>query len=175
MAGRATALDLLVSSGGVSGGDADHVAAAIRKSGGHCRTLKLAMRRGKPIGFGRIDRTHVLALPGNPVAALVNFLLFGRPLIRRLAGADDADPPAMTALTASIFAHAAGRSEFISARISGISAEGLPLVEKLGRGGSARLLALVAADGLVEIGPDREDVPSGTSVRFHPFATSFAL
>jgi len=75
----------------------------------------------------------------------------------------------------AVFWHKPGRTEFVPARIVGHGDDGLPIVEKLGRGGSARLMPLVAADGLAEIDGGVGDVPAGACVRFHPFSTAFAL
>ena len=171
----ASHLDLLITSGGVAGSDADHLEPAILAAGGCCRTLKLALRPGKPIGKGFVDNMQILALPGNPVAALVNFLLFGRPLVRTLLGAMDGSPHAPIARAAGMFGHRAGRTEFVPVRVERFGADGLPIVSKLGRGGSARLLPLVMSDGFAEIGPEVGDLDDGAIVRFHPFSTGFAL
>lgn len=171
----ASHLDLLITSGGVAGSDADHLEPAIRTAGGRCKTLKLALRPGKPIGKGVVGNMQVLALPGNPVAALVNFLIFGRPLIRKLLRASDLNRVNSTARAAETFFHKTGRTEFMPACIARDDEEGLPVIKKLGRGGSARLLPLVNADGFAEIGPDVGDIPQGAILKFHPFATAFAL
>jgi molybdopterin molybdotransferase len=171
----ASHLDLLITSGGVAGSDADHLEPAILAAGGRCRSLKLALRPGKPIGKGVVGEMHVLALPGNPVAALVNFLLFGRPLIRKLLRASDMSRMSSTARAAETFFHKTGRTEFVPACIANQDAGGIPLLRKLGRGGSARLLPLVNADGFAEIGPEVGDVCQDSIVRFHSFSTAFAL
>lgn len=171
----ASHLDLLITSGGVAGSDADHLEPAILTAGGNCKTLKLALRPGKPIAKGHIGKMQVLALPGNPVAALVNFLLFGRPLIRSLLGSIGGNAVAISARTAEIFDHKVGRTEFLPVRVEYYNAEGQPVIGKLGRGGSARLMPLVMSDGFAEVGSDVGDVPPGASVRFHPFATAFSL
>jgi molybdopterin molybdotransferase len=118
---------------------------------------------------------QVLALPGNPVAALVNFLLFGRPLIRKLLSAFDMSGMGLTARAAETFFHKTGRMEFVPASIATHDDQGIPVIRKLGRGGSARLLPLVNADGFAEIGPDMGDVALSSILRFHPFSTAFAL
>ena len=171
----ASHLDLLITSGGVAGSDADHLEHAILAAGGRSRTLKLALRPGKPIGKGVVGNMQVLALPGNPVAALVNFLLFGRPLIQKLLCASEMNRMTSTARAAETFFHKSGRTEFMPACIAKHDGGGIPLVRKLGRGGSARLLPLVNADGFAEIGPEIGDVPQDSILRFHPFSTAFAL
>jgi molybdopterin molybdotransferase len=175
MAQAATRFDLLITSGGVAGSDADHLARAIIAAGGRCRTLKLALRPGKPIAAGMLGRLRILCLPGNPVAAMVNLLLFGRPLIQRMLGMTETLGMSVPSRAAAVFHHRRGRTEFLPAKVTGFAPDGIPLLEKLGRGGSARLLPLIAADGLVEIGPHVDDVPPDAALAFHPFAASFAL
>lgn len=170
-AGRA---DVVISSGGVAGSEADHIARAVAAAGGAMRRFRLALKPGKPILAGSIGRTAVLGLPGNPVAAMVNFLLFGRALVEASAGLRVSRPRGQAALTAAPFGHAKGRLEFVPARISGFDSSGCPLVEKLGRGGSARLRPLVLADGLAEIPADAGELDAGTPIMFHLFRASFA-
>ena len=82
----ATSFDLIICSGGVSGSDADHVVPAIEDAGGECRAMSLALKPGKALGRRRIGTRAVLALPGNPVAAMVGALLFARPMLEAVAG-----------------------------------------------------------------------------------------
>ncbi|HVR59984.1 MAG TPA: gephyrin-like molybdotransferase Glp [Pseudolabrys sp.] len=175
LSGAASHLDLLITSGGVAGSDADHLEPALRASGGSCKSLKLALRPGKPIARGLIGDMHVVGLPGNPVAALVNFLLFVRPLTQRLLGAAETEREGIVARTGETFFHKPGRTEFLPACIASRNLQGFPILRKLGRGGSARLLPLVHADGLAELDPDAGSLDEGSAVRFHPFSTSFAI
>jgi len=168
-------LDLLIMSAGIARSDRDRLEPAVRAAGGVCQSLKLALRPGKPLAKGRIGRMHVLALPENPVAAFVNYLLFGQPMIRRLLGAADTGPAMSYVRVAEAFRHKAGRTEIFPACIVGHGLDGLPRIRKLDRGGSARLLPLVMADGFAEIGPGIGNVPPDSLLRFHPFATSSAL
>jgi molybdopterin molybdotransferase len=118
---------------------------------------------------------HVVGLPGNPVAALVNFLLFVRPLMQRLLGTAVTERAGIVARTGEAFLHKPGRTEFLPACIASRDTQGSPILRKLGRGGSARPLPLVHADGLAELGPDAGNFDEGSAVRFHPFSTSFAI
>jgi molybdopterin molybdotransferase len=79
--------DLIVTSGGVSVGDFDYTRTVVAELGGSLSLWRVRMRPGAPIGFGRLFGVPWLGLPGNPVSALVTFELFGRPLLRTLAGA----------------------------------------------------------------------------------------
>lgn len=167
--------DLIVTSGGVSGSDADHLPSAIADAGGVVETLKLALKPGKPLAHGRIGGALCLCLPGNPFAALVSMLVFGRPLVSRLAG--DAAPrgKAMKAVAGEGFARKPGREEYAPARLAGHDASGSPVVVREGRGGSARLLPLSRADGLLWLAADCSSVEPGDALRFHPFSTAFGL
>src|SRR5438094_473187 len=78
--------DLIVTSGGVSTGEEDHVKAAIERLGG-LHFWRLAIKPGRPVALGQIGGVPLIGLPGNPVAALVTFVVLARPLILRLAGA----------------------------------------------------------------------------------------
>jgi molybdopterin molybdotransferase len=171
----ASHLDLVITSGGVAGSDADHLEPAVLAAGGRCTSLKLALRPGKPIARATIGDMHVVGLPGNPVAALVNFLLFVRPLMQRLLGTVETERAGIVARTGETFFHKPGRTEFLPACIASRDTHGSPILRKLGRGGSARLLPLVHADGLAELGPDAGNLDEGSAVRFHPFSTSFAI
>ncbi|MBK9519775.1 MAG: molybdopterin molybdotransferase MoeA [Anaeromyxobacter sp.] len=88
---RARGADLLVTTGGVSVGDRDLTRQALAEAGARLDFWRVAMRPGKPLAFGRLGRTLVFGLPGNPAAALVTFELFARPALRRLAGLPLAD------------------------------------------------------------------------------------
>ena len=169
----APAIDLLITSGGVFGSEADHLARALLDAGGTCTSIHLALRPGKPTAFGRLAGMQVLGLPGNPVAALIHYLLFVRPTLARLGGIKTILDFSRTARTAAVFRHKPGRTEFVPAKIIGYNTEGIPYLEKLGRGGSARLLPLTQADGLAEMPAEAEDIAEGELIRFHPFAGLF--
>jgi molybdopterin molybdotransferase len=166
--------DVVLSTGGAAGSETDHTERAIRSAGGVAATFHLALRPGKPLVVGRLGAVPFLGLPGNPVAALVNFLLFGRAVILARAGGKAPRPLGQAATAATPFTHSRGRTEFVPARVVGIDAHGMPKLEKLGRGGSARLRPLVLADGLAEIPAEAGDLPSDAHVTFHSFSAAFA-
>ncbi|RUM99058.1 molybdopterin molybdenumtransferase MoeA [Pseudaminobacter arsenicus] len=161
-------LDLIVTSGGVAGSDADLVTAAVSAAGGNTSVCALALRPGKPIAFGSLGACRTLHLPGNPMAALVTGFLFMLPLVRMQAGLDPHNRPAI-AKTAGEFHHVPRKTEFVPVRIVGPDADGIPLVEMLGKGGSARLLPLVMADGLAELPASRGSLDTGEFVPFYSF------
>lgn len=166
--------DLLITTGGICGSDADHIAPAICAAGGTCRQLKVALRPGKPIGIGRLQATRIMCLPGNPLSALVTAVLFLRPLLRALAGEDPHRLCGVAAVAGEVFRHKPGRTEFVPVIVTSIDAGGRPRLASLPRG-SHRLLSLVKADGFAELPEDSGDVLSGEAVKFHPFICGFAL
>jgi molybdopterin molybdotransferase len=171
----ARSYDLLVCSGGVSGSDADHIVDSVRDAGGVCTKLSLALKPGKPLAVGAIGAMAILALPGNPFASLVGALLFVRPMLQELAGSYRGRQRPVAARTADTFAHRTGRMEFVPVLGAGVDDGGLPLLEKLGRGGSARLWPLITADGLASIPAEAGDVPAGTPIDYYPFGSAFGL
>lgn len=170
-----SSFDLIVCSGGVSGSDADHVVPAIRDAGGKCVSMSLALKPGKPLAAGRLGKATILALPGNPAAAMVGALLFARPLLEALAGLQPSKPAATAARTDSVFFHRPGRAEFVPAAVTASDPDGVPRIQKLGRGGSARLLPLILADGLARIPADVGDLAAGAWIEFYPFKSRFGL
>lgn len=167
--------DIVVASGGASGSEEDHVAPAIQSMGGEVRQHRLAIKPGKPLVTGRVAGKVLLVLPGNPFAAMVNFMLFGRPLLAKMMGAAAGRPAGQMAVCDGAFAHAPGRTEFVPAEIRGRDDLGRPIVGKLGKGGSARLRPLVLADGLAEIPAEAGDLPTGSPIVFHPFRGETAI
>jgi molybdopterin molybdotransferase len=167
--------DLILASGGVSGSDADHLPGAILDAGGTVETLRLALKPGKPLAFGRIGGATCLCLPGNPLAALVTMLILGRPLVAALAGGPEPAALPLAAIAGEGFTRKPGREEYAPARILGHDAGGLPILVREGRGGSARLLPLSRADGLLWLPADCTAVAPGDALRFHPFATPLGL
>ncbi|MBN9347510.1 MAG: molybdopterin molybdotransferase MoeA [Devosia sp.] len=167
-------LDVLITTGGAAGSDTDHIEASIAAAGGTSTHLRLALRPGKPIIIGRVETCLVLGLPGNPLAALANFLLFARPAILATAGMILSRPRGHRVILAQDLPHKAGRTEFAPARIVGYAEDGRAIAEKMGRGGSARLRPLAESEGFLEVPGDYGDIPAGHPVQFHPFSASFA-
>jgi molybdopterin molybdotransferase len=165
--------DLIVTTGGVSVGDEDHSMVALVGARGRGETLKVALKPGKPAVVGAIGPTAYLGLPGNPVAALVSWLLLGGAVLAALDGRRTRPLPGMRLPLVHAFNRRPGRTEFAPARIVQVS--GGSAVEILGRGGSARLKPLAAADGLVRIEPLHAPVGEGDEVLFHPFRDGFTV
>jgi len=161
--------DLIVTTGGASEGDEDHLAKALALCEASFETLRLALKPGKPAVAGHLGRTAYLGLPGNPVAALVSWLLLGNALVATLSGLKPRRAIGYPMRLASGFQHKPGRTEFAPARTVG------GRVEILGRGGSARLKPMIHADGLAEIASSAGELDAGEYVLFHPFGGGFNL
>ena len=169
----ASSCDIVVTTGGASVGDEDHSATAAVLAGGACETLRIALKPGKPAVVGRIDTAVYLGLPGNPVSALVSWLLLGGAIVAALEGRPYCRRIGCPVPAASRFERRPGRTEFAPARV--VRSPAGPFVEIIGRGGSARLRPLVEADGLVEIEALHAPVEAGETVLFHPFHDGFAV
>jgi molybdopterin molybdotransferase len=167
--------DLVITTGGASVGDEDHLAAALAAAGGSIDVARVAIRPGKPFTHGRIGAASVAILPGNPFAAFVAALLFVRPMVERALGLP---VPAFAPLPARAgFSQTRPRDrvEFMPARVISRGENGAPVIDRLGRGGSARLHPLIAADGLAVVAPGDAPLCVGDTVGYLPFGAAFSL
>lgn len=155
--------DLILTSGGVSVGEEDHIKPAV-ESLGQLALWQIAIKPGKPFAYGRIGQAHVMGLPGNPVSSYVTFLLLVRPFLLRLLGVADVTPQAVTVRADFDWPRADKRREFLRARLN--SAGGLDLFENQSSG---VLTSAVWSDGLVD-NPAGQVIKSGDSVQFLPLA-----
>lgn len=158
--------DVLITTGGVSAGEEDHVVSALESRGGKLDVLKVAMRPGKPVKIGLLGRMLLAGLPGNPNAALVTFQQIALPAIRRIAGLGDIAPDWFPAISGFAYDKRLGRTEFVPVRIMGRNDLGLPVLEMLGRGSSASLMAMAIADGIAMLPPDVVSIHEGSPLRF---------
>jgi len=159
--------DLIITSGGVSVGEEDHIKPAVEAEG-RLNMWQIAIKPGKPLAFGEIRRevghAYFIGLPGNPVSSFVTFLLFVRPFILRLQGVADAAPRAFAMRADFSWPKADRRNEFLRARIN--PAGGLDLFANQG---SAVLTSTAWADGLID-NPPGNAISPGDTVRFLPFS-----
>ena len=154
--------DLIVTTGGASVGDEDYLTRVIRKRG-YLEIWRLKIKPGKPVGIGDIDDCPILALPGNPVAAALTFLMLGTPLVARLAGSADLRPPVMRFPAHREIAKPPGRWEALAARF--VHEPGRPTaVEPLAKTGSAMLSALADAEGFITLPEEIERIQPGEAV-----------
>ncbi len=167
LADAAACHDLLVTSGGVSTGEEDHVRAAI-EANGQIHLWRLAIRPGRPIAFGQLGAVPFIGLPGNPVAALVTLMRFARPAILLLSGCRQIEPRSYPVRAGFPIRKKGGRREWIRVRIERES-DGLPLARKFPRDGAGILNSMVASDGLCELPEDLTSAEEGHMVDFLPF------
>lgn len=158
--------DVLVSTGGVSAGDEDHVAAVLRDNGADFQVMRVAMRPGKPLKIGRIGDTLFAGLPGNPNAALATFCRIALPALRVAAGLRNVDPVWYAGVAGFDYKKKKARAEFVPVRIEGRNEEGTPVLVMLGRGSSASLSSMAAADGIAHLPADAETVAPGMKLLF---------
>lgn len=159
--------DVVISSGGVSAGDADFVSKVFQELG-DVAFWKLAMRPGRPLAFGSIADARFFGLPGNPVAVIVTFLEFVQPAIRYLSGMQDVEPVTLPATSLSTLRKTLGRMEF-QRGIMRLNETGDIVVESTGKQGAGRLSSVSRANCLIVIDADVEGVVPGDRVGVQPF------
>jgi molybdopterin molybdotransferase len=158
-AGRA---DAIITSGGVSVGEADYTKAIMKKLG-DVAFWKVAMRPGRPMAVGRIGSAILFGLPGNPVAVMVTFLAFVRPALRRMMGDKAAEPALLKARSAEPIRKKAGRTEYQRGWVS-TAADGSLQVRTTGNQGSGVLSSMVQANGLIVLHHAQGNVAVGEEV-----------
>ncbi|PVA09438.1 molybdopterin molybdenumtransferase MoeA [Pelagivirga sediminicola] len=159
--------NVVLTSGGASAGDEDHVSALLREAGA-MQQWRIALKPGRPLALGLWQGAPVFGLPGNPVAALVCTLIFARPALGLLAGAGWQVPQGFDVPAAFGKSKKAGRREYLRARIQDGRAE------VFASEGSGRISGLSWAEGLVELPDGAATIRPGDPVRYLPFG-SFTL
>lgn len=164
----ASVADIILTCGGVSVGEEDHVRTAVEQIG-QIDLWRVAIKPGKPFAFGQVRGVPFLGLPGNPVSAFVVFCLFVRPFILSSQGASDCSSLTYQIRADFDYPQARERTEWLRARLH--NNEGGTFLTLVANQGSASLTSLVQADGLVEI-PAGHPLARGDTVRFLPFSGS---
>jgi molybdopterin molybdotransferase len=163
----ATKADCIITTGGVSVGDEDHVRQAVSNLG-ELSLWKLAIKPGKPFSFGQVLGRPFFGLPGNPVAVFVTFVTLVRPALLRMQGASKTVTPAYQARLGFAIDQAGSRQEYLRVKlVTGTGGE--PVLEAFADQGSSLMSSLCWADGLAVIPPDTT-LASGAMVTFLPFA-----
>jgi len=161
--------DLILTTGGVSTGEEDHVKAAV-ESVGTLVLWRMAIKPGRPVAMGIIAGTPLIGLPGNPVASFVTFVHVVRPTVLALAGAAQAHLVPMPVRAAFTYKKKIARREYV--RVSLRKApDGMLEVTKFPREGAGLLSSLVDTDGLVELGEAITQVEPGQTVGFLSYAS----
>ena len=172
--------DAIVTSGGVSVGEADHTKAMMQQLAhsdtqgeGGVAFWRIAMRPGRPMAVGRIGRVPLFGLPGNPVAVMVTFLAFVRPALWQMMGASPNDPqvqcPMLQARSSEAIRKKPGRTEYQRAIVSR-TADGALQVRITGQQGSGVLSSMVQANGLMVLPHGQGNIAIGDTVEVMMFA-----
>lgn len=161
----AEAAHALLTSGGASAGDEDHVSALLSDAGA-LDEWRIALKPGRPLALGLWRGMPVFGLPGNPVAAFVCSLIFARPALHRLAGAEWTSPEAFTVPAAFAKSKRPGRREYLRARLTPKGG-----AEVFASEGSGRITGLAWSTGLVELGDGAQEISLGDPVRYLPYAS----
>ena len=163
----AASADAVITSGGVSVGEADHTKAIMAELG-DVLFWRIAMRPGRPMAIGRIDNAILFGLPGNPVAVMVTFYAFVRSALRTMSGASDAELPALRAACTTALRKKPGRTEYQRGIVSR-GADGRWRVAITGSQGSGILSSMSVANGMVVLHHDQGNVAAGDEVDVIPF------
>ncbi|MRW91959.1 molybdopterin molybdenumtransferase MoeA [Duganella sp. FT80W] len=156
--------DLIITSGGVSVGEEDHIKPAVEAEG-KLNMWQIAVKPGKPLAFGEVRQAFFIGLPGNPVSSFVTFLIFVRPFILRLQGVAGAIAPRAFSMRADFdWPKADKRNEFLRARINDEGG-----VELFRNQSSGVLTSTVWGDGVID-NPPGQAIARGDQVRFIPFS-----
>jgi len=164
--------DLLITTGGVSVGDEDHVKPVMNSLRAKVIFSGVAMKPGKPVTLGRVGQTYWLGLPGNPLSAFVTWEVFGKTLVEQLSGVSTAKPKRRNVTLGETIHRKSGRTEFRTARLAGFDEQGREVVSFDGATHSGRVATLPRADGLIVLPAEFERLPKGALVEFQPFCES---
>jgi molybdopterin molybdotransferase len=159
--------DLILTSGGVSVGEEDHIKPAVQ-SLGQLDLWQIAIKPGKPFAYGRVMDAHFIGLPGNPVSSFVTFLMLVRPFLLKLQGAPDVTPESIAVRSDFTWARGDKRREFLRARRN--AKGGLDVFPNQSAG---VLTSAVWGDGLID-NPPGQTIAPGDLVRFIPFSKLLA-
>ncbi|CAH6884515.1 Molybdopterin molybdenumtransferase [Vibrio chagasii] len=158
--------DMVLTSGGVSVGDADYIKLALDKLG-EINFWRINMRPGRPLAYGKIEDKPFFGLPGNPVAVMVSFINFVEPAIRKLQGQANWTPVKANAVATEQLRSRQGRTEF-SRGVFTMNESGVLEVKTTGKQGSGILRSMSEANCLIEISPSVDTVKVGETVTIIP-------
>lgn len=164
LAQAAGTCDLVLTSGGVSTGEEDHVKAAVERAG-ELAFWRIGIKPGRPVALGRVGTTPFIGLPGNPVAVFVTFAFVARAMIARLAGTQHERPLALPVRLGFSYRKKEGRREYVRVSLEQAS-DGVMVARKHPQDGAGVLTSLTRTDGLVELAEDLTVIAEGTHVPF---------
>lgn len=167
LSAAATGADLILTSGGVSTGEEDHVKSAV-EAVGQMTFWRVAIKPGRPIAMGTIRGTAIVGLPGNPVAAFITFTRLATALIRRLGGAPAGLSGGIPVESGFSYRKKAGRREYVRVRLERAE-DGRMVARKFPREGAGLISSLTGSDGLIELGEDDTEISPGMMLAYLPF------
>ena len=167
LAEAAGSCDLILTSGGVSTGEEDHVKDAVARAGS-LAFWRIGIKPGRPVAMGVIGETPFIGLPGNPVAVFVTFAFVARPLLARLAGGQHRAPLALPVRLGFSYRKKTGRREYVRVSLTP-GDDGAMLARKHPREGAGVLTSLTGTDGLVELADDWTEIAAGTLAPFYAY------
>ena len=160
--------DLVLTSGGVSTGEADYVRTAIEQAGSLV-FWRVAIKPGRPVAMGVLRRTAFIGLPGNPVAVFVTFARVVRPLLLRLGGAAPEPLIALPVVSGFAYRKKKGRREYVRVSLTR-RADGSYEAHKHPQDGAGVISSLTATDGLAELADDVTEIAPGSTIGFLPYS-----
>jgi molybdopterin molybdotransferase len=160
--------ELVLTSGGVSTGEEDHVRSALNETGA-LTFWRIGIKPGRPVAMGVVGGSAFMGLPGNPVAAFVTFAFLGRALVARLSGQRFTPPTPVTVAAAFSYRKKEGRREYVRVRLVR-DESGRIAAHKHPREGAGVITSLTETDGLVELREDVTAIASGDAVGFYPYS-----
>ena len=161
--------DLIVTTGGISVGEEDHVKPALAGAGAEIFFSGVAIKPGKPVSCGRLGQAIWLGLPGNPLAAFVTWQVFGAAVTSALLGGRPSVAVRRHVVTARPIRRKPGRCELRPVQIVGRDAQGRDMVTFDDQIQSGHVAGLAKSDGLMVLPPELENLSQGAVVEFHPF------
>lgn len=159
--------DAILTSGGVSTGEEDHVKTALERAG-RLDFWRLAIKPGRPIAMGTVAGTSFLGMPGNPAAVFVTFARFVGPVLDMLAGAAPHRPLPLPVISGFDYAKKADRREYV--RVTLEAREGAVVARRFPRDGAALISSLTGSDGLVELNEETLRIAPGDALPFLSYA-----
>jgi len=158
--------DIIITTGGVSVGEEDHMVEQLVAAGGQIDVMKIAMKPGKPLSVGTLNSAIFIGLPGNPVAAYTTWKVIGQRIADKVSGLKASPKAVFQVELGGDVMRRAGRQEYRPARIIGTSPSGHPVVELLDHSFSAKISLICSSDGFAVIPPEATELTSGMKLSF---------
>jgi molybdopterin molybdotransferase len=164
----ASECDVIITTGGVSTGEEDHMVDVLKREAAELNVLKVAMRPGKPVTVGRLGSAMYFGLPGNPYACATTFMKIAWPAIRKSGGLEPQEGNKTKGVAGFHYARKPGRTEYVPVSWSRSDEYGRPVLERLGKGASASLHPFAMARAIAAIPPEIAEIDAGDILLMEP-------